>query len=78
MINYLDFKNARCKDCYKCLRACPVNSIRFENRDYVDKKIKLSDKPLVGSGGTEYIKFKAVKEGKATVTFEYGQHWDGG
>ncbi|MDD6022440.1 MAG: protease inhibitor I42 family protein [Acutalibacteraceae bacterium] len=54
------------------------DSIRFENRDYVDKKIKLSDKPLVGSGGTEYIKFKAVKEGKATVTFEYGQHWDGG
>lgn len=32
MINYLDFKNARCKDCYKCLRECPVKSIRFENR----------------------------------------------
>ena len=31
MINYLDFKNARCKDCYKCLRECPVKSIRFEN-----------------------------------------------
>lgn len=31
MINYLDFKNARCRDCYKCLRECPVKSIRFEN-----------------------------------------------
>lgn len=31
MTVYLDFKNARCKDCYKCLRACPVKAIKFEN-----------------------------------------------
>lgn len=31
MTAYLDFKNARCKDCYKCLRECPVKAIRFEN-----------------------------------------------
>ncbi len=31
MTVYLDFKNARCKDCYKCLRECPVKAIKFEN-----------------------------------------------
>lgn len=28
MISYLDFKDARCKDCYKCLRECPVKAIK--------------------------------------------------
>ena len=28
---YLDFKNAQCKDCFKCLRECPVKAIRYEN-----------------------------------------------
>ncbi len=28
MIHYLDFKDARCKDCYKCLRECPVKAIK--------------------------------------------------
>ena len=28
MIRYLDFKDARCKDCYKCLRECPVKAIK--------------------------------------------------
>ena len=28
MITYLDFKDARCKDCYKCLRECPVKAIK--------------------------------------------------
>lgn len=27
MAYYLDFKPARCKDCYKCLRECPVKAI---------------------------------------------------
>ena len=31
MTNYLDFKNARCKDCYKCLRECPAKAIKVEN-----------------------------------------------
>ncbi len=31
MIRYLDFKDARCKDCYKCLRECPVKAIRVED-----------------------------------------------
>ncbi|MDR2194266.1 MAG: 4Fe-4S binding protein [Treponema sp.] len=30
-MNYLDFKQARCKDCFKCLRECPVKAIKFEN-----------------------------------------------
>ncbi len=28
MTGYLDFKDARCKDCYKCLRECPVKAIK--------------------------------------------------
>lgn len=30
-MEYLDFKPAKCKDCFKCLRECPVKAIRFEN-----------------------------------------------
>lgn len=28
MKEYLTFKNAKCKDCYKCLRECPVKAIK--------------------------------------------------
>lgn len=31
MVNYLDFKDARCKNCYKCLRECPVKAIAVIN-----------------------------------------------
>jgi PAS domain S-box-containing protein len=31
MKNYLEFKDARCKDCYKCLRECPVKAIEVIN-----------------------------------------------
>ena len=27
MADYLEFRNAKCKDCYKCLRECPVKAI---------------------------------------------------
>lgn len=30
-MEYLDFKTAKCKDCFKCLRECPVKAIRYEN-----------------------------------------------
>ena len=28
MTGYLDFKDSICKDCYRCLRNCPVKAIR--------------------------------------------------
>ena len=31
MLKYLDFKDARCKDCYKCLRECPVKAIEISD-----------------------------------------------
>lgn len=31
MTTYLDFKSARCKNCYKCLKECPVKAIRIVN-----------------------------------------------
>ena len=29
MANYLTFKKSNCKNCYKCIRQCPVKAIRF-------------------------------------------------
>lgn len=29
MFNYLEFKEAKCKDCYRCLKYCPVKAIEF-------------------------------------------------
>ncbi|MCY6369606.1 [Fe-Fe] hydrogenase large subunit C-terminal domain-containing protein [Clostridium ganghwense] len=31
-MNYMNFSNASCKNCYKCLRSCPVKAIRFKNQ----------------------------------------------
>ena len=31
MKEYLEFKKARCKDCYKCLRECPVKAIEVKD-----------------------------------------------
>ena len=31
MAEYLEFRNAKCKDCYKCLRECPVKAIEVKN-----------------------------------------------
>lgn len=30
MAEYLDFNQADCKNCYRCLRSCPVKAIRVE------------------------------------------------
>ncbi len=35
MVKYLDFKSARCKNCYKCLKECPVKAIRIQNNQAV-------------------------------------------
>lgn len=34
-MEYLDFITAKCKDCFKCLRECPVKAIRYENHQAV-------------------------------------------
>ena len=31
MAEYLEFRNVKCKDCYKCLRECPVKAIEVKN-----------------------------------------------
>lgn len=31
MANFLKLKDSNCKNCYKCIRECPVKSIRFSN-----------------------------------------------
>ena len=42
---YLDFKNARCKDCYKCLRECPVKAIKV-----VDHQAKIIESRCILCG----------------------------
>lgn len=32
MKNYIDFERVRCKDCFRCLRKCPVKSIKFSDQ----------------------------------------------
>lgn len=31
MLRYLEFKEAKCKNCYKCLKNCPVKAIKIED-----------------------------------------------
>lgn len=45
MYEYLDFKNARCKDCYKCLRECPVKAIKV-----VDHQAKIIESRCILCG----------------------------
>lgn len=36
MSQYLKLKKSNCKNCYKCIRHCPVKSIRFfENQAFI-------------------------------------------
>ena len=46
MQKYLDFKEAKCKNCYKCLKICPVKAIKIENNQaqIIDDKCILCGK----------------------------------
>ena len=35
MLKYLDFKEAKCKNCYKCLKECPVKAIKIEDNQAI-------------------------------------------
>jgi predicted secreted protein len=37
-----------------------------------------AEEGLVGAGGIEYFRFKALKKGEATITLVYEQPWEGG
>ena len=45
MLSYLEFKNAECKDCYKCLRECPVKAI-----EYIDRQAQIIDSRCILCG----------------------------
>ncbi|MGD9117165.1 MAG: protease inhibitor I42 family protein [Dehalococcoidia bacterium] len=36
------------------------------------------DGEMVGSGGTDFFRFKALKAGAVEITMTYAQHWEGG
>jgi inhibitor of cysteine peptidase len=37
-----------------------------------------TDEEVVGSGGTEFFRFKALKAGEVDITMTYAQQWEGG
>ena len=37
-----------------------------------------AEEDLVGAGGIEYFRFKALEEGGTTITLTYEQPWEGG
>jgi inhibitor of cysteine peptidase len=37
-----------------------------------------TDEEVVGGGGTEFFRFKALKAGEVEITLTYAQHWEGG
>lgn len=47
---YLDFKNANCKNCYKCLRSCPVKAI-----DARDGQAKIIDSRCILCGHCTHV-----------------------
>jgi inhibitor of cysteine peptidase len=46
----------------------------------VEQKYEPSEKAagLVGAGGTQYFRFKALKEGKTEITLNYKRPWETG
>lgn len=45
MVKFLDFKEAKCKDCYKCLRECPVKAIAV-----IDHQARIIDEKCILCG----------------------------
>lgn len=37
-----------------------------------------TDEKVVGAGGTEFFRFKALAAGEIEITMTYAQHWEGG
>jgi inhibitor of cysteine peptidase len=44
----------------------------------IDSKYEAPNSGLIGAEGKEVWTFKALKDGKATITMSYGQPWAGG
>jgi len=44
-VPYLDFKEAKCKNCYKCLKTCPVKAIRI-----IDNQAKIIEERCILCG----------------------------
>ena len=50
--------------------------IKLVNDEYVQDEA--ADETAVGVGGHEIYTFEALKKGKAVITMNYGQQWEGG
>ncbi|MEG1555394.1 MAG: [Fe-Fe] hydrogenase large subunit C-terminal domain-containing protein, partial [Bacteroidales bacterium] len=50
MAEYLEFRKARCKDCYKCLRECPVKAIEVK-----DHQAKIIEDRCILCGRCTYV-----------------------
>lgn len=50
MVNFLEFKEAKCKNCYKCLKNCPVKAIKIE-----DNQAKIIDERCILCGNCTVV-----------------------
>ncbi|EJO5348547.1 4Fe-4S binding protein [Clostridium botulinum] len=75
-MNYIDISGSNCKNCYKCLRVCPVKAIKFKNEkaEIVEEKCISCGRCLVvcpqnakkNKPDINYVK-DAIKSGKKVV-----------
>ena len=57
MQKYLDFKEAECKNCYKCLKSCPVKAIKIE-----DNQAKIMEEKCILCGRCTLVCPQNAKE----------------
>ena len=57
MQKYLDFTSAECKNCYKCLKECPVKAIKIQDNQAVI--IYPADNKNLTINGVDYIQSQA-------------------
>jgi inhibitor of cysteine peptidase len=68
------------------LESNPTTGFAWEVKDIANKDIvefmsnefQSSENGLIGGGGAEVWTFKALAQGKTTITMEYSRPWEGG
>lgn len=63
-MNYIDISGSNCKNCYKCLRACPVKAIKFKN-----EKAEIVEERCISCGRCLVICPQNAKKDKPDIKY---------
>lgn len=63
-MNYIDISGLNCKNCYKCLRACPVKAIKFKN-----EKAEIVEERCISCGRCLVICPQNAKKDKPDIKY---------